>query len=136
MFNTFTQEQQTLELKIDPSDIIDEGEDDCMFKMAAKENMVQISRASGRGEKTLVDKQMLALSLKYSVLSNMTAFFGKIKNKEKSGKEMKTINIPIKKMVDSANHWGFMTKVGGSYGAIRRKAAGRARGARGAPQMN
>jgi hypothetical protein len=126
MFNTFTQDQQTLELKLDPSEVVDEGVDDCMFKMAAKENMVQIVRASGRGEKTLVDKQMLNLSLKYSVLSNMTAFFGKIKNKEKSGKEMKTISIPIKKMADSVNHWGhFMHKPRGGFGAVRRREANR-----------
>ena len=44
-----------------------------------------------------IPKIILEQSLKYSVLSSQTAFFGKIKNKEKSGEEMKTIEIPITK---------------------------------------
>ena len=41
-------------------------------------------------------KLALGLSLKYSVLSSQTAFFGKIKNKAKSGKRVELIEIPTK----------------------------------------
>ena len=41
-------------------------------------------------------KLALGLSLKYSVLSSQTAFFGKIKNKAKSEKRVELIEIPTK----------------------------------------
>ena len=93
MFNTFDQEEQTITLEFDPEKLIEGG--DSIFKMAAKEQMVQLRR-SEEDSKTR-DAGLLDLSLKYSVLSEKTAFFGKVKNTEKSGEEMKTIEIPIKR---------------------------------------
>ena len=99
MFNTFDQEEQTITLEFDPEKLIEGG--DSIFKMAAKEQMVQLRR-SEEDSKTR-DAGLLDLSLKYSVLSEKTAFFGKVKNTEKSGEEMKTIEIPIKRGYENQN---------------------------------
>ena len=50
-------------------------------------------------------------SVKYQVLSKETAIFGKIKNKEKSGEEMKTIEVPVKTFSDyTSGAMGFKNK--------------------------
>ena len=66
-FNTFNQDRGSVTLHIDPTKIIDSGEDDCVFKIAAKENMMHIKRWSEEGKET--NLQLLSLSLTYSVQS-------------------------------------------------------------------
>jgi uncharacterized protein YegL len=100
-FNTFNQDRDRITLEIDPENIINGGDDDCVFKMAAKEEMDHLKRSNEPEDCKVKDQSLLDLSLKYSVLSEKTAFFGKIKNKDKSGEEMKTIRVPISKMRDS-----------------------------------
>ena len=99
-FNTFTQSKGSFKLSLNPEDIIEVEDDDSIYKIAAKENMLHIKRS--KEEAKLADAQLLDLSLKYSVLCDKTAFFGKIKNKEKTTGEMKTIEIPIKKIRDNS----------------------------------
>lgn len=146
-YNTFNQDRGSVTLHIDPTKVIDAGDDDCVFKIAAKENMMLIKRSSEKSKQASVD--LLSLSLTYSVLCDQTAFFGKIKNKEKSTEEMKTIKIPIRKYRDNAisspqnafNHFpGYygnpiMRKifVGGS---LESKGAVKKMMSRCAPQMN
>ncbi|CAI2383543.1 unnamed protein product [Moneuplotes crassus] len=107
-YNTFDQDMSIFTLRLDPSTIIDDGVNDFVFKLAAKENMNHLERLiihdltsqdDSIGDKS-VEEIILYNSLKYSVLSKKTAFFGKIKNKDKSGEEMKTIEIPITRMVN------------------------------------
>lgn len=117
-FNTFEQERSSFTLNVDPTSIIEDGADDTVFKLAAKANIDHLNRveihdlkAEGKfswltlsdemvGDKDISELRMYN-SLKYSVLAKETAFFGKIKNKDKSGEEMKKIEIPIRKMLDS-----------------------------------
>ena len=99
-FNTFNQDKGSVTLHIDPTKIVDAGNDDCAFKMAAKENIIHLKRSTEEGKER--SAEILGLSLMYSVLCDRTAFFGKIKNKEKSTEEMKTIEIPILKYRDSS----------------------------------
>ena len=133
-FNTFNQDKGSVTLHIDPAKIVDAGDDDCTFKMAAKENIIHLKRSAEEGKEP--SAEILGLSLMYSVLCDRTAFFGKIKNKEKSTEEMKTIKIPIKKYRDNA-----ISKApvfyGGPYGGITRKglALGMKRWAAAAPSM-
>lgn len=105
-FNTFDQSRGSLTLRLDTDKIVDSGEDDSLFKMAAKEEIVHLQRTLKEEDSKASDEAILSLSLEYSVLCDKTAFFGRIKNKEKSGEEMKTIKIPIKKMRDNSilNH--------------------------------
>ena len=77
-YNTFDKSEGSFKLNIDPANIVDVADDDSIYKIAAKENMMHIKR-SGEDAKS-VDADLLDLSLKYSVLSDRTAFFGKIKN--------------------------------------------------------
>jgi hypothetical protein len=98
LYNTFNENRDVITLQVDPDQIVDNGEDDFAFKLAAKENMIHLKRSEDEEDVKSRAKALVDLSLKYSVLSEKTAFFGKIKNKEKSGEEMKTIEIPIKKM--------------------------------------
>ena len=117
-FNTFNQDKGSVTLHIDPTKIVDAGDDDCAFKMAAKENIIHLKRSAEEGKEP--SAEILGLSLMYSVLCDQTAFFGKIKNKEKSTEEMKTIKIPIKKYRDNA-----ISKApvfyGGYHGGIMKK---------------
>mmetsp|Transcript_15510 Transcript_15510/g.17982 ORF Transcript_15510/g.17982 Transcript_15510/m.17982 type:complete len:858 (-) Transcript_15510:20-2593(-) len=129
-FNTFTQSKDSIVLKVDPALTIT-SQDDSVFKLAAKENLVHYKRTTDPEEIANTTSSSLALSLKYSVLSDQTAFFGKIKNKEKSTLEMKTITIPIRKMRDFA----ILQRPGsgmyrGRIGGIMRKCGGMARGSR------
>ena len=57
------------------------------------------------------------MSVKYSVLSDKTAFFGKIKNKTKSAEEMKTIEIPIKSLQPNIPSPLFMPMSFASFGS-------------------
>lgn len=127
-FNTFDQSKGSLSLSIDPSKIIDSGDDDCLFKMAAKECMLYYKRTENEEEKKTSKDEIKKLSLEYFVLSSETAFFGKIKNKEKSDKEMKTIKIPIKKMAQYNYGGAVFRSVPGGGGPMKRskcKAAAR-----------
>jgi von Willebrand factor A domain-containing protein 5 len=102
-YNTFEQTDDTLVLRIDPSKIVDtkDGQD---FWIAARKHIENINKLGTQEEK---DKEVLEISVKYSVLSDKTAFFGKIKNKEVSGEEMKTIAIPVKKLQSHSAHQDF-----------------------------
>ncbi|CAI2381443.1 unnamed protein product [Moneuplotes crassus] len=107
--NTLDQQRLDFTLNVDPEAIIDDGEDDSVFKLAAKENITHLNRlkthATAAEDETVggadVSELCLYYSLKYSVLSQETAFFGKIKNKDKSGEEIKKIEIPIRKMINT-----------------------------------
>jgi hypothetical protein len=83
-----------LVVEIDPLNVIEfeEGHD---FSLAAKKLIEQIFLFGTEEEKS---KDTIEISVKYSVLSEKTAFFGKIKNKFKSGQEINKIYIPVKKL--------------------------------------
>jgi hypothetical protein len=93
LFSDLEQKEISFDLFLDPSDII-ETEDDFNFSLAAKRQIEQIKRFNLEEP----NQRILDLSLKYSILSDETAFFGKIKNKENLGDEMKTIQIPVKRL--------------------------------------
>ena len=65
-FNTFTQKKDSFKLNLNLEDIIDVLDDDSIYKIAAKENMLLIKRS--KEESKYADSQLLDLSLKYSVL--------------------------------------------------------------------
>lgn len=90
LFSTHEEAEKTIEVVVDSSAIVDsdEGQD---FHLAAKSYLDYMRRTSKP------DSEQVAISVKYSVLCDKTAFFGKIKNDVKSGEEMETIEIPIKK---------------------------------------
>ena len=92
-YNTLKGTEETLELKVDPSQIIDsnEGQD---FQMTAKHYLEDLSRSKEK----IDDSEIISISVEYSVLNSKTAFFGKIKNSIKSTEEMKTIAIQIKNL--------------------------------------
>ena len=92
-YDTLKGTEETLLLKIDPSQIIEsnEGQD---FQMTAKHYLEDLSRSKEK----IDDSEIVSISVEYSVLNSKTAFFGKIKNSIKSTEEMKTIEIPVKKL--------------------------------------
>ncbi|CAI2375453.1 unnamed protein product [Moneuplotes crassus] len=110
-FNTFDQETEEIIFAVNPDEIIDKENNDVGFKLAARDNMVHYERLKSqkvyKADNSSIQKEVTALSLKYSVLSEHTAFFGKIKNKTKSGEELKTIEIPIKKMEENDFYDGY-----------------------------
>jgi len=87
LFKTLEEEKSSHSLEFDPSMI--KKDDDFIFSLAANELIKRASR--DKEEKD----QIVSISCKYSVLSKFTAFFGQIKNKDKSTEEMKSIEIPI-----------------------------------------
>jgi len=99
LYNSYEQKDETLTLKVDPSTIT-ESESGQNFSLAAK-NLIDFTDKFGKDDQKA--KTILDASVKYSVLADSTAFFGKIKNKDKSGEEMQTISIPIKKLHPQAN---------------------------------
>ena len=95
-FNTIEGDHQTISLKVDASQI-ENSVDGKEFQLAAKHYISYLKRASSEDKKSR-DEEIVSISVKYSVLSNKTAFFGKIKNSTKSTEEMETIEIPIKSL--------------------------------------
>ena len=95
-FNTFEGDTQTITLNVNSSQIgfSNDGKE---FQLAAKHYISHLKRASSEDKKSR-DDEIVSISVKYSVLSNKTAFFGKIKNSTKSTEEMETIEIPIKSL--------------------------------------
>ena len=61
-----------------------------VYQLAAR-SMIERAARTGSEE----SKEVTEISLKYQVLAKTTAFFGKIKNKSKSGSEMEKIEIPV-----------------------------------------
>lgn len=109
MFNTNEQTDDTLVVSINPEDII-ESDSTHSFQIAARKYIDFTTRFS-KEEKKVKDELILDVSVKYSVLSDQTAFFGKIKNKDKSGEEMQLIEVPIKKLNShEANEIGFRSQ--------------------------
>jgi hypothetical protein len=100
LFSDLEQKEISFNLFLDPSEII-ETEDDFNFSLAAKKQIEQIKRFNIEE----LTQSILDLSLKYSVLSDETAFFGKIKNKENSGEEMQTFQIPVKRLKPYMNKY-------------------------------
>jgi hypothetical protein len=85
-YDTNIQKERTIRVSIDPHAI---KTNDGLFHLAAR----QYIEGQEKGSKEILDA-----SVKYSVLSDQVAFFGKIKNYGKSGEEMKLINIPVHKL--------------------------------------
>jgi hypothetical protein len=83
-----------LVVEIDPLNVI-ESEEGHDFSLAAKKLIEQISLFGTEEEKS---KDTIDISVKYYVLSDKTAFFGKIKNKFKSGEEIKENIYSCKKI--------------------------------------
>ena len=101
-FNTIEGDNQTIRRKVDASQI-ENSVDGKEFQLAAKHYISHLKRASSE-EKKSRDEEIVSISVKYSVLSNKTAFFGKIKNSTKSTEEMETIEIPIKSLQSRAKN--------------------------------
>ena len=95
-YNTSIKEYQTWILKFDPSEIRETNES-YNFQIIAKKYLENHIRCYSEETKDSTDNQV-EISTKYSVLWNKTAFVGIVKNKSKSTKEMKRIDIPIKKL--------------------------------------
>ena len=93
-YNTLEADSQTISIKVDPAQIQNNmhGQE---FELAAKHYIDHLSRLT-KADKKQRDSEVVEVSVKYRVLSNKTAFFGKIKNSAVSTEEMKTIEIPIK----------------------------------------
>ena len=90
-YNTHEGTEETLVLKVD-SNCIRESSEGMEFQLAAKRCIEQLAKDKAE------DSEVVSLSVEYSVLSSKTAFFGKIKNRDKPTEEMKTIEIPVKKL--------------------------------------
>ena len=90
-YNTHEGTKEKLVLKVDPN-CIRESSEGTEFQLAAKRCIEQLAR-----DKT-EDSEVVSISVEYSVLSSKTAFFGKIKNRDKPTEEMKIIEIPVKKL--------------------------------------
>ena len=95
-YNTLEADSQTISIKVDPAQIQNSihGQE---FELAAKHYIDHLSRLT-KADKKPRDSEIVEVSVKYRVLSNKTAFFGKIKNSAVSTEEMKTIEIPIKNL--------------------------------------
>ena len=76
------------QVEIDPTSL--ETQCDYAFKIAAKSMFERASRSEQD-----VKAEIIHTSIKYQVLSKHTAIFGKMKNKDKSSEEMKTIDVPV-----------------------------------------
>ena len=79
-FNTSSQDRVSTTLHIDPNIIINVGDIDCTFKMTAKKYNT-FKSFSWRWKRFI--NWDFRYFLKYSIMCDQTAFFGKIKNKEK-----------------------------------------------------
>ena len=91
--NSLTQKQVINSIKLPESP--SQTENSFAFSLAAKQMIIRAQR-SDKDE----NKEIIANSLKYQVLSTLTALFGKIKNKEKSQEEMKTVEIAVRNYRD------------------------------------
>jgi hypothetical protein len=87
-YDTNVQKKRTMKVNIDPHAI---KTNDGLFHLAAR----QYIEGQEKGSKEILDA-----SVKYSVLSDQVALFGKIKNYGKSGEEMELINIPVHKLAE------------------------------------
>ena len=96
LYNTLKGDSQFISLEVDPSKI-HESINGQEFELAAKHYLDHLNRLI-KSENHSWDEDIIAISTKYSVLSNKTAFFGKIKNVTTSTEEMKTIEIPVKSL--------------------------------------
>ena len=95
-FNTNTQTDENLSVLLDPASVVSSA--DCSaFQLAAKRYIEALSKG-GNEEQKAKDAEMVELSAKYSVLCDKTAFFGKVKNKNKSAEDMETIRVQINKL--------------------------------------
>ena len=92
-YNTFEGKSETIWLKYDAKSI-ENSVNGQEFQIAAKHYISSLKSV----DKVNKNDEILSVSVKYSVLSDKTAFFGKIKNRTKSAEEMKTIEIPIKSL--------------------------------------
>ena len=100
-YNTLTSKVDTYNIDIDPSKMIEVKDNElarASFQFAATDyinlNKQNKKNLEDSKEIDLIDKEILKVALEYSILTQETSFFGKIKNKKKSGKELKSVTIP------------------------------------------
>ena len=103
-FNTHEEKEETLVVRIDPASIVS-SDDLAAFQLAAKRKIESFSRLT-KEEQKAKDSEIVDLSTKYSVLCDKTAFFGKVKNKDKPTEDMETVEVPVKKLQQPHGHFG------------------------------
>ena len=92
-YNTYEQTDKEVVFKLDLNQIkmSDSAHE---FQLAARRYIDFCDRFGGKES----SETIIGISTEYQVLCSKTALFGKIKNKRKSKKKMKTIEIPVNKL--------------------------------------